>query len=285
MKWLLLAVFSAFIANADASVSMTRVDPRIFIHDPQTDFDAISTTNEALKMKMVEYLFEQDMLDHLGTKAYDSNADFTKYYKQFGPLYRLVDLNRDAIPELLFNGYVAADDDKEYLEIYISEKGTVQRVFREVGHLLAYKIHPNTREVLLFHHQYPCCENASHNLNRLRLVGTKIVELKRYFLGRDHGMVGPFFPKKSVFTGVNKRFKEKTVVYWSPAVVTANAWPGRTAENKVATYDSASVYVVLAREKKWQFVLVKNAPLMERSRVINPANFTNMWIYGWIRED
>src|SRR5690606_1494991 len=153
-----------------------------------------------------------------------------------------------------------------------------------MGHLPAYKIHPNTGEILLYHHEYPCCENASHNLNRLRLVNNKITLVKRYFLGRDHGMLGKFFPEKSRFTGKFAYTTGKTILYWSPEVIGKNAWPRRSEQNIIAPYPDSVPYSTLAQKGKWRFVIMHGAPVIEENRVINPANFTNTWIYGWIKE-
>lgn len=282
MKTLLITFFSSFCFSLVASVTMTRVDPTLFIANPETDLDKVTVTNEALKRSMVKYLFDADLLDHVGTKAYDTQAVFDTYYTQFSALYRLIDLNNDGLPELIFNGFVSSDDDKEYLEIYGTKKGVVTRLFKEIGHVLAFKIQPNTKEVLLYHHQYPCCENASHNLNRLRLIGNELQLQKRYFIGRDSGMVGPFFPKKAQFTSENKRFSKTTKLYWSPAIVTTDAWPRRSQTNVIASYAASSVYAVLAQTKSWSFVLVKSAPMITPNNVINPANFLQTWIYGWV---
>lgn len=282
MKTLLITLFSSFCFSLVASVTMTRVDPTLFIANPETDLDKVTVTNEVLKKSMVNYLFDSDLLDHVGTKAYDTQAVFDTYYTQFSALYRLIDLNNDGLPELIFNGFVSSDDDKEYLEIYGTKKGVVTRLFKEIGHILAYKIQPNTKEVLLYHHQYPCCENASHNLNRLRLIGNELQLQKRYFIGRDSGMVGPFSPKKVQFTSENKRFSKTTKLYWSPAIVTTDAWPRRSQTNVIASYAASSVYTVLAQTKSWSFVLLKSAPMITPNNVINPANFLQTWIYGWV---
>jgi hypothetical protein len=282
MKALLITFFSSFCFSLVASVTMTRVDPTLFIANPETDLDKVTVTNEVLKRSMVNYLFDADLLDHVGTKAYDTQAVFDKYYTQFSALYRLIDLNNDGLPELIFNGFVSSDDDKEYLEIYGTKKGVVTRLFKEIGHVLAYKIQPNTKEVLLYHHQYPCCENASHNLNRLRLIGNELQLQKRYFIGRDSGMVGPFFPKKVQFTSENKRFSKTTKLYWSPVIVTTDAWPRRSQTNVIASYAASSVYTVLFETKSWLFVLVKSPPIIAPNVVINPANFLQTWIFGWV---
>lgn len=278
--WLLFG----FSLSAFSYVEMKRVDAKIFIANPETDFSKIQARNEALKAKMVEFLFNNDLIDHIGTKAYDPSALFVNYYKQFAPLYQLIDLNNDKIPELIFNGYPTEEKDKERLEIFMTIKGEPVSVYNEMGHLLAYKIHPNTKEILLYHHQYPCCGNASHNLNRLRLTENKITTIKRYFLGRDTGMLGKFFPEKSVFNGKFYFLKSKTSLRWSPEEINQAAWPGRTEKNIISNYPDSTIYSVLAEKGKWRFVIMHGTPVAEENRVINPANFTDTWIYGWIRE-
>lgn len=272
-----------FSALGLSYVEMTRVDAKIFIANPETDFTKIQVKNETLKAKMVAFLFDNDLIDHIGTKAYDPAALFVNYYKQFGSLYQLIDLNNDRIPELIFNGYPAEEKEKEQLQIFTTIKGELVSVYNEIGHLLAYKIHPNTQEVLLYHHQYPCCENASHNLNRLRLVENKVRLVKRYFLGRDTGMLGKFFPEKSTFSGKFDATKSKVELRWSPEEINQAAWPRRSEKNVIANYPDSTVYSVLAEKGKWRFVIMHGAPVSEENRVINPANFSNTWIYGWIR--
>lgn len=286
MKFTLTFLLSfGFSALAFSYVEMTRVDAKIFIANPETDFSKIQVRNEALKAKMVEFLFKNDLIDHIGTRAYDPEALFVNYYKQFAPLYQLVDLNNDKIPELIFNGYPTEEREKEQLQIFTTIKGEPVSVYNEMGHLLAYKIHPNTKEILLYHHQYPCCENASHNLNRLRLIDNKMTLIKRYFLGRDRGMLGKFFPEKSTFKGKFHFMKAKTPLYWSPEEITEAAWPGRSKKNIIANYPDSTVYSVLAEKGKWRFVIMHGAPVIEENRVINPANFSNTWIYGWIKPE
>lgn len=284
LKLTALLLFGFYLTGF-SYVEMTRVDAKIFIANPETDFSKIQVRNEALKAKMVEFLFMNDMIDHIGTLAYDPEALFVNYYKQFASLYQLIDLNNDKVPELVFNGYPTEEREKERLQIFTTIKGKPVSVYNEMGHLLAYKIHPNTREVLLYHHQYPCCENASHNLNRLRLIDHKMTLVKRYFLGRDRGMLGKFFPEKSTFTGKFYFTESKTTLYWSPEEITESAWPGRSKKNIITTYADSTAYSVLAEKGKWSFVIMHGAPVIEENRVINPANFSNTWIYGWIRKD
>ncbi|TSJ38994.1 hypothetical protein [Fluviicola chungangensis] len=285
MKSKLIVLFLGFSAWSFGYVEMTRVDAKIFIANPETDFTKIQVKNEALKVKMITFLFDNDMIDHIGTKAYDPTALFVNYYKQFGPLYQLIDLNNDQIPELIFNGYCTEEREKEQLQIFTTIKGELVPVYNKIGHLLAYKIHPNTKEILLYHHQYPCCENASHNLNRLRLIDNRMTLVMRYFVGRDRGMKGHFFPEKSVFSGKFYHTKAKTSLYWSPEVIDQGAWPRRTEKNIIAHYPDSTIYSVLAEKGKWSFVVMHGAPVVEENKVINPANFSTTWIYGWIKND
>lgn len=281
MKQLLLFLLIAPSAFS-AEIVMPRVDPELFIHHPQTDLDLISVKNEALKVKMVRALFDNDQLDHMDTKAFDPAARFEPYYAKFGRFYRLSDLDNDNTPELIFNSVISEEDDREFLEIYRYEKTRIVNLYKEIGHVLAYKIQPNTGEILLFHHGYPCCANASHNLNRLRLVGGKIRMLKRYFLARERDMKGKFFPDS---IRVNKRYNtsyKRLELRWSGEVISKDAWYRRNPDNVIAHYEAPVVYKVLAEEDGWYFVLVNAAPLKEPSYVINADNLKETWVYGWV---
>jgi len=265
-----------------AEIVMPRVNAKLFIHNPQTDLDLITVKDAGLKEKWVKLLFDNDKIDHFGSKAFDPNARFDAYYKNFGPFYRLADLNNDEVPELLFNGVVSDEDEREYVEIYTYQKNELVNIYKEIGHIMAYKIQPNTQEVLLYHHQYPCCGNASHNLNRLRLVEGKIQSLKRYFVGRDTDMKGKFFPDSTKVTADYKVASKKMELRWSGEVISKDAWYRRTPDNIIAHYEPGAVYNLLAEENGWYFVLVHAAPIKEASYVINADNFKETWIYGWV---
>lgn len=265
------------------SITMSRIDPKLVISNPSIQFDSISLKDEVKLKNAVQFLFEEMLLDHIGSKAYDSKAKFETYFQVFGSNYRLIDLNNDGIPELIFNGFIDIDQENEMLEIYSMKSGVWTETFKGKGNLLAYKIHPNTNEVLLFLHQYPCCNNGSHNLDRLRLIKGKIQVVKKFFIGRDQGMVGPFFPSSTVFEKKYKTLKKNTVLRWSPSKVESNAWSGRTPENIITIYPKGTKYKVLGASKKWLFVLMKGAPEEGPNVVINPLNFKETWIFGWIK--
>jgi hypothetical protein len=282
-----LAFLFAFLpVAAMASVDMTRIETALFIREPLTDLDKITAQNDGLKRQLVLYLFEHDLLNHEATKAFDTDAPFGPYYAAFQSRYRLIDLDRDGHPELLFNGYVTQDDDREHVEIYRTEKGIPKKIYDELGHIPAYKIHPNTGEILLFHHQYPCCLNASHNLDRLRLVEGKIQRVRRYFVARQAAdMKGVFFPKQTTFTGRYKQLGKEAVLRWSGSVIGQDAWKGRTPENIVAHYEKGAVYTVLAEEKGWYYVLMHSPPkLGTKEKAVNPANLQETALYGWLEK-
>jgi hypothetical protein len=276
--------FAVFLSvYLHASVDMTRVNAELFINQPLTDLAVITENNMPLKEQWVRWLFDHDILNHEGTKAFSPTAQFSTYYAEFQNRFRLIDLNHDGTPELVFEGFVSKDDEKEHVEIFRSVNNELTRIYDEIGHILAYKIHPNTKEVLLYHHQYPCCLNASHNLNRLRLVEGKMQAVKRYFLGREAGdMKGVFFPKKSNFPSKLRITKKKVELRWSGSVIAKNAWIRRVPSNVIAQYKKGSLYKVLAEENGWLFVRMQTAPEIGENKVVNPNNLQETAVYGWL---
>lgn len=279
----LLLCLTVFSSSLCASIQMPRVDPHLFMPHAKIDFDKVESNDLTLKETRVKLLFDLELIDHFMTKSYDLNAQFSNYYKVFKDSYHLIDMNQDGNPELIFSGRTTQEIESEQFSIFSFHGVEPYQLYVENGHLLAYILQPNTKEILLVHHQYPCCENASHNLNRLRLVGGKISVLKRYFIGRDSAMKGDFFPKSAKFTYDFHYTMKKTSLRWSPEMIQKSAWSGRSETNEIAVYPSNSCYKVLAKKGSWNFVLMQNAPLLQENRVINPANFSDTWIFGWIK--
>lgn len=256
----------------------------MFIPQAKTDIERFATIDPKLKEKWVKLLFDLDVVDHYLSKAYNVDAQFDTYYQVFEKNYFLVDMNHDKVPELIFSGRATQEVESEQLAIYAIHENKPTQLFLESGHFFAYLEQPNTKEILVYHHQYPCCENASHNINRLRLVAGKIQKLKRYFVGRDLPMKGSFFPRSSTNTlAFHYTKNDKMPLRWSPEVITENAWKGRSQANVIANYPASSTYKVMSKHGKWLFVLMQNAPMIEENRVINPANFNDTWIYGWLK--
>lgn len=268
-----------------ASVDMTRINASLFINNPETDFGKILVDNPVLKRKLVLSLFDRDMLNHELTKAFSTDATFETYFQAFEEKYMLIDMDRDGDPELVFSGLVSADDEREHLEVYAGENKSLTKIYDELGHLLAFKTQPNTGEILLYHHQYPCCLNASHNINRLRKVNTGLQLQKRYFAAREAGdMKGDFFPDKTHFSGKFRQTKKTMSLYWSGEKIDKEAWSRRVQENVIARFEKGAVYTVLAEEKGWFYVLIYTPPIIENNVVINPSNFKDTKLFGWLKK-
>ncbi len=93
-----------------AIIRFQRLDPAYFSSDPRTDFEQLFAKNDAeLKTKVGE-LFDQDMLLHEFSKAYDTSARFPDYFKKYQASWHLVDLNMDGTNELLFSGLTSSFD-------------------------------------------------------------------------------------------------------------------------------------------------------------------------------
>lgn len=282
MKNLLLGIFALGTMSTWASYTMRDINVDLLLPKVQKDFKLIEKQEESLLRSAVKYLFDQEFIGHIASKSYDPNASFEMYFNMFRSNYHLIDLDKDGIYELVFNGFIDEEKDVESIEIFLAVKNEWLPIFNGKGNLLGYKIQPNTGEVLLYQHIYPCCNNGSHNLNRLRLVGNKFQEVRRFFVGRDSNMKGQFFSKQSKFDGKFYTLKSPITLFWSPEKITKDAWSGRIDENKIAKYPTGTVYSVMAKQGKWKFVLLHGAPVIEANVVINPANFTQTWVYGWI---
>ena len=282
MRKALFLVLGLLAQDALASYSMREINPDLFLPGIQRDFKKVDLPDEAVKKAAVKYLFDQEFIAHVATKAYSPTANFDDYYSKYAANYHLLDLDKDGISELIFNGFIDEQADMESIEIFQAVKNEWLNIFADKGNLAGYKIQPNTGEILLYQHVYPCCNNGSHNLNRLRLVGNKFQQIKRYFIGRDDNMKGQFFPKSSQFDGKFHILRDTITLFWSPEIISQQAWRGRTEENKIARFPAGTVYSVLSKKGKWKYVLMHGAPLLDPNRVINPSNFNDIWIYGWI---
>jgi hypothetical protein len=284
MKLVLLSFFAFLIGGSSLAVGiMTRIPIDIYVNEGRTDFDSIFKLEKREIRKTVEDLFAQNLLNHELTLAYNTEAVFSDYWEQFGKNWHAVDLNKDGTFEYVFSGFPLIEEDKEWFEIYALEGKEYKSVYSQVGHLLAYKIHSNTGEVILFHHQYPCCKNASHNINMVRWISHSIHLRKKYFVARDKDMQGVFFPKRVIYPKVYNYLTEQTELRWSGSMINSNA--SLTSEsNLIIHYRIGSPYKILAEENGWYFVLLCSPPIIEPSRVINPSNFTDMHIFGWIKK-
>ncbi len=282
-KCVLLTGFLLLVMRLSASVVMPDIPWQLFVNGGRTDFDSVLVADDEFVRHEVKMMFDNDQLSHPYTKAYDLKADFEVYWKIFGKYWRRCDLNKDDRFELFFNGVVNMEDSMEVFQIYVLKDIDYETVYDRPGRLIAYKIHPLTGEVILFHHQYPCCNNASHNINTVRLIDGKANLRKKYFVARDSEMKGRFFPKTVLYEDDYSILERKTMLRWSGEVIRYGAWM-RSPSNEIVHYAAGTPYRVLAIEEGWKYVLMCGPPEKERSKVINPDNFEDVKVYGWIRE-
>jgi hypothetical protein len=282
-NYLLILGFLAPLLSLGSIVVMPRVEASLFINEPETNFEKIYIDQPDVLEKAVEWLFDQDKLSHEWTKSIQLDNKFPKYWEAFKDKWHLVDMNGDGQAELIFSGQPYSNDEKEMFSLY-AKFGTIwKEIYWDDGHILAYKVHPRTKEVLLYHHRYPCCSQSTHLVNRLRFLNNNVHQMKRYFLARDTGMKGEFFPRKSRFKKNYEHLNKNTMMYWSKGKILADATQF-IPTNEIIHFPSNSVYKVLANEDGWLYVQMITPPIQETSKVVNAANLQEVKFFGWIEE-
>lgn len=274
-------LFCAQIGLA-AVVVMPRVDVKLFVNHGKTDFENVFSKDIAAKKAAVAWLFENDILDHDYSKAVNPDLPFEPYWERFEKSWHLVDLNKDGTNELIFSGKTQVSEEKERFALYANYGEVWKEVYWDDGHLMAYKIHPNTGEIILFHHRYPCCSQSTHMIEKVRWLRNRLHSTKRYFLARDTGMKGQFFPKKAFYPSTYRVLKSETMLYWSKGKISAGA-AIFSPKNEIIHFPAKAYYQILAREGAWKYVMMVSPPKMEESLVANPANLQECRYYGWIK--
>ena len=273
-------ILSTFSTSAN-SISLVDVPVDVFVNKGKTNFDSIFYKTEI--ESLVKELFEEGILYHDYTLEVHPNSNFKTYWSVFKDKWNLVDLNNDGNGELIMQGLTTVFDEKEFVEIYNKLDGKWTKIHGEVGRLLAYKIHPNTKKIILYQHRYPCCNSASHTIITLRMIRNKIITSSRFFVGRDSGdMVGPFYPDSVNYGFAFLQLKKNTLLRWSPEVVSKNAFRGYSETNAIVHFDKGAYYKILYNGDKWHFVLMYSGIVDEKAVVINALNFVNKPVYGWI---
>ncbi|MFT7344159.1 MAG: hypothetical protein ACI9XP_000742 [Lentimonas sp.] len=273
-------IFLFFASNA-AIIIMPEIEAKLFIDEPNQDFNSIYLQDESQVLKAVKFLFDNDKLDHSGTRAYDVKATFEAYWGAVKNDWHLIDMERDGKPELLYSGKPYYGDDKDFFYLYVQVKDTWKEVYWDEGRLLAYKIHPNTEEVLLYHHRNPCCSQSSHNINRLRWINGGLKVQKKYFLANDQQMKGDFFPPYSIHNEKFYELKEEKMLLWSDSIISENAYV-MAPTNEIIPFEKGAHYKVLYRMKKWRYVQFVSPPKLEQSRVVNSTNLQDVKVFGWL---
>lgn len=279
---LLIFLLTSHLSFSQSTTSLVRVPSDVFVNNGKTTFDSILFSNKDIE-KQVEKLFNREILSHDLTFG---DTKFAHYWEVFSNQWFWVKLKPNRPPFLLFKGIVSLLDEKEYIELYDVNKSEDSLIYTSSGNLLAYKEHPFTKEIILYIHEYPCCQSASHNIIQVRYANGEIRAKERFFVGRDTGdMVGPFYPDSVQQPKDYKQLTSKTTLRWSPAIVNSNAFIGRAKSNVIIHYDEGSIYKVLHENEGWQFVVMFNGITKEQSSVLNYTNFINRPVYGWIKVD
>lgn len=282
--FILIFIILSCIAFSNAeTANMKNVPDSVFVNKGRTDFDSIFIAGSKIKNEIEKLFNINELLLHEHASWLSPQTSFEKYWEIYGSSWKAIDFKQDGELTYVFNGKSYLSDVKENLEFYKLEGDKYVKLWVEYGNLLAYKIHPLTKEIILYHHKYPCCKSASHNITTLRLIDNKIHSKFRFFVGRDVGdMKGPFFPEQVSFPSSYKKMKERTMVRWSPEVIEKDAFKGVAHTNEMIHYEEGAIYQVLYSKNDWQFVILYSGIAEEQSNVLNYTNFKYRPIYGWI---
>ena len=283
-----LFLFISFIsANLSFSnVNSIEINSLTFVNNGKTDFSKIYENSENLK-ENIEILFNKDFLDHAYTRAYDIDADFEFYWSKNKMNWHFIDLNNDKINELLFLSNPSGKPDLYSLtELYVKKNNRFKLIYSESGAIYAYKIHKNTKEIVLFHHKFPCCSSKSNNIDMIRVINGKIKLRKKYFIANSEILKSNYIPKSVHYDIKFHYLTKETTLRWS-----SNNLSKKTGnflnENIIAFYPSKAPYKVLFSNRKWNYVLFYEAPLKSKksTSAINPDNFSDVYVYGWIEKE
>ncbi len=274
-------IFLTTATSYSAPVVMPRVDASLFVNRGKTDFESIFDKDIDRTREVVRWLFDNNRLDHDYSKAVDTSLVFQPYWNRFSSMWHLIDLDADGKPELLFSGKPLISEEKERFSIFVQYGSVWKEVFWDDGHLLAFKKHPRTGEIILYHHRYPCCSQFTHLIQRVRWLRNKMHLTQRYFLARDSDMNGKFFPLKSSYPKNYRKLKGKTMLYWSKGKIKENA-ARFSPTNQIINFPAKSYYQILAQEGRWYYVMMVSPPLIEESMVANANNLQQSRFYGWI---
>lgn len=282
----------SFYPETVASSKKVSIDvpPEVFINGSNNDLSNIFLSDIDLE-GMVQKLYDTDLLPHKGAIYYPEAPEFNEYWKAYSSHWNVVKLqpNSNQI-ELIFNGKLSTQDAKEAFELYtisIHDGENTGPIFRADGKLIAYKMSPFTSEIVLYIHDYPCCNSAGNNIIKLRVVNGETKPTKRFFIARDsEDITGPFFPKTSNFSNNIHQLNEDKDLHWSPENISQNAFKGQSNRNFIGRFQAGSNYYILNQwDDNWQFVLLLNGIQQVQSAVINPINFENRPIFGFISKE
>lgn len=276
----LLFTITCSLQSKAALVVMPRIDYQLMVADFHGNIDQFRSNQDEIKVA-VQWLFENDRLDHDYSKGLTANTSFEVYWKNLGKDWYMVDMNQDGQNELIYSGRSFQAEEKEFFQLFINYGKVWKQDFWDEGHFAGYQIQPNTGEIILVHHKYPCCYQASHNINRIRFIGGKIKLYKKLFLARDTGMKGNFFPEKVTYSTKVYKLKKEEMLYWSSEVIKEEAFYS-SPSNTILPYEEGSYFQILAKLQDWDYVVMLSPPKKVPSRVANAENLQDVHVMGWI---
>ena len=266
--------------------TLTEIPVHVYVENPKVDFESIWIKDYDLKQHVKEIFETEGLIQHEKSLSMDPNSSFVDYWEQYKDNYRAIKFQKKGEVSILFQGYISATETKEHVQIFHKKGNNYEQIWRKHGKLIAYHIHPHTKEIVLFQHQYACCQSASHNIHRIRLINEKAHVVSRYFLGRDFGdMVGPFYPDSANHSPDFYKLEKEVPLRWSPKDVKENAFLNRAEKNIIIHFMEGSVYKILNESEDWLFVLMFSGMKDETSQVVNYNNIKNRAVYGWLRKE
>lgn len=250
----------------------------IFVNKGSYTLKKVFKNSIEIKNK-VEYLFNKDLLDHEYTKAYAINADFKTYWSKNESNWKMLDMNKDSIFEFIYCYETNESKENNFIEIYFQQSGKLKLLFKEKGSLIAYKIQPNTKEIILFHHKYPCCRTVSHNINMIRMVNNKIHLRKKYFVLNPEDTSFKIFPNYVQYSSKYYYLKKNKKIFSSTKSIMQHS-----KKSIIGIYPKNTPFRILFSEKKWKYVLMCGTPInsTKSKTIINPENFTQTHVFGWL---
>ncbi len=289
MKVILFVLIALLVTPLFSQKRKIHLVPNQLIEN-KIDWPKIEMKDSVVRNKILVELIESKKVFLCHSGNISGKRNIKEFIKTHESNFHLVDLNADKIPELVFNGFDCNDLDNEFLYIYAKVDEQYEIIYTKKGNIIGYNVNPNTNETLLIHFAYPCCRNGTNNLNSLRLVNGKIVEFrKEFFAGRIDLMKGPFLPESIDRKGEIISTKKTVELRWSPEVVDTMAWEGTVQKNIILAYPAGAKFRVLSKQKNangetWLFVLSRSQPILNKGYIVEPSNFTNTKVYGWIQE-
>lgn len=286
MKYLIFLLLSSLSLKSFAAGVVFEHLPIQMIAGLQLNLDSIYLNTNS-KETTIKKLYHRKLINHYLVD--DERKDFESYYALYEKYWHFVDLNQDGTLELLFQGKYEKNDDRAYTEIYTLHQNEYTLNYLEIGALLGYKINPNSKEIILYTHEYPCCESYTHNISTIRFINGKIKARKKFFIARDKGdMKGNFFPEKLNFQKAYNLLPKTSTIYWSTNPINEEAFKGtvrRLKSNIICRFPKNTVYRILAESNNAYYVLITGHPIPEKDLPINVANLKMVPIYAWIQKN